>query len=332
MYNQNYHHIEVNIGRACNNNCIFCISGNYGAIDKRFIDIKSVIKEMRYFYKNGYRSIGFLGGEPTIYPQIINAVRDARKIGFKRVALTTNGMKLSDRIFCEELIDVGVTRFSVSIHSSNSKLEDYFTGVHGSFAKKIKGIKNIIDLEKRGLIKDHIALNVVVNKKNYKTLDSIVRFFIKCDISDIRFTFIIPDGNALGRSDLTPTYQVVKPYFYKLIDNNEKKYRINITFGEVPFCIFKDLHEKSNYLFKKYIGGFHDPIVDVSYSKFIKLNNSDYASTQDRFNWKKKNAQSHKVRLKRCLGCFFLEDCSGVLKTYLNMHKNIKMFTNFVWV
>ncbi|OGL42840.1 MAG: hypothetical protein A2042_04035 [Candidatus Schekmanbacteria bacterium GWA2_38_11] len=330
MNNLQYKHIEINLGRACNNTCIFCISDNNGIINKRFIDFKTVQNEMIFFYNQGYRSLGFLGGEPTIYPKIIQIARSAKKMGYNRISLTSNGVKLSDKVFCEKLIMAGVSRFSISIHSHTKEIEDYLTGVPGSFTKKIKGIKNLIYLNKQHIIKDSVALNVVVNKKNYKALDDIVSFFLKLGIDDIRFNFIVPDGSALGRNDLTPTYQVAKPYFYKIINDNEKKYRINVTFGEVPFCIFKNLYEKSNSLFQKYIGGFHDPIVDVSYSKFMKLNNGDYASIQDRFNWKEKNAQSHKVRLKRCLGCFFLGDCGGVLKTYLTIHKDIKIFTNFV--
>ena len=116
-------HIEVNLGKVCNNKCRFCMTTE---VDKlMFAPNEDVIKEVKAYARKGFVSLGFLGGEPTIYPKLSNVIRHARKSGFMEVHIVSNGRKYADRAFLEELVDAGATRFSVSIHSHVKKIEDY---------------------------------------------------------------------------------------------------------------------------------------------------------------------------------------------------------------
>lgn len=322
--------VEVNIGKACNNKCVFCVSGNSRAIEKRFVDFNLVKKELDFFYQKGCRSLGFLGGEPTIYPKIINVIKYAKKIGYERIALTSNGMKFSDNDFCLDLMKAGVNRFNISIHSHKAEIEDVLTKVPGNFEKKVKGIENLIRLKKQGLLKENVSLNAVIHRENYKMLEDMVDFFIKLGVDDMRFNFIRPEGSALNNKNITPTYQAARPYFYKLIIANEKKYKINITFGETPFCVFRELYEKSPNLFNKYVGEFHDLSTDVSSPTFSKNGSGKIVCSQEHFNWQERKRNDFKRELSQCKKCRFFDVCGGVWKTYLNMYKDIEMFKPIV--
>lgn len=323
--------LELNLGKACNNKCVFCVSGDSRPVTKRFIDLETIKKELDFFYKKGSRALGFLGGEPTIYPGILDAVRYAKKIGYKRIALTTNGTRLADNKFCIDLINAGVNRFTISIHSHKAEVEDRLTRVPGNFDKKIKGIKNLVRLKKKGFLKENVSLNAVIHAKNYKNLSNMVDFFSKLGIDDIRFNFIRPEGSATGDRRMVPTYQSVIPYFYRLILRNEKKYKINITIGEIPFCIFKEVYEKSPHIFTKYIGEFYDLSTEVSSARFDKDENSQKITcVQSRFNWQDKKRNFLKKKLSPCKKCRFLNVCGGVFVGYLKIYRGTKLFKSLV--
>ena len=81
--------VEINIGKACNNRCVFCLDGLPKREDRSYMDFGLMQSEITRWYDAGHRSIGFLGGEPTTYPKIIQSVAYARQMGFTRIAIST---------------------------------------------------------------------------------------------------------------------------------------------------------------------------------------------------------------------------------------------------
>ena len=60
--------VEINIGKACNNRCVFCIDGLPKREDRSYMPFEDMKGELDFWYQSGSRSVGFLGGEPTTYP------------------------------------------------------------------------------------------------------------------------------------------------------------------------------------------------------------------------------------------------------------------------
>ena len=57
----------------------------------------------------GCSSAGFLGGEPTVYPHIVESIAYAKSLGYDRIALCTNATRMSDPAFCAALVEAGLT-------------------------------------------------------------------------------------------------------------------------------------------------------------------------------------------------------------------------------
>ena len=55
----------------------------------------SVRYGLEYLKKVGYGRIGFIGGEPSIYPEILELINHARDIGFDGMHIETNGRMFS---------------------------------------------------------------------------------------------------------------------------------------------------------------------------------------------------------------------------------------------
>ena len=86
--------VEINVGKACNNRCVFCLDGLPKKEDRSYMPWPQMQAELERWYAEGYRSVGFLGGEPTTYPKICDSVAHARQLGFTRIAIATNATKL----------------------------------------------------------------------------------------------------------------------------------------------------------------------------------------------------------------------------------------------
>ncbi|MBT6339995.1 MAG: radical SAM protein [Desulfobacula sp.] len=84
-------------------------------------------------------NIIFLGGEPTLHPDLYLAVKAAKRLGFKSITIDTNGYlfnNILEKISCDE-----IDFFSFSLDGATRKTNDAIRG-KGSYDKVIQGIKN----------------------------------------------------------------------------------------------------------------------------------------------------------------------------------------------
>ena len=82
----------------------------------------------------------FVGGEPTLHPNLAALIASARAAGFSRVGIQTNARRLADRQYLQSLVDAGLSDVHVSLHGSEAAVHDYHTGVEGSFTEAMNGL------------------------------------------------------------------------------------------------------------------------------------------------------------------------------------------------
>jgi MoaA/NifB/PqqE/SkfB family radical SAM enzyme len=108
----------------------------------------------------------FLGGEPTMHPDLPGAVRGARELGCNSITIDTNGY-----LFNDILSKVGpeeVDYFSFSLDGATQKTNDEIRG-NGSYDKCIQGIT---EAKKKGF---NISLIYTVSSQNIHELDMMER-------------------------------------------------------------------------------------------------------------------------------------------------------------
>ena len=223
---------NINTGTMCNNNCRFCvIDHNEKPRNTCFEDIE---KELEVFREKGIREIAFVGGEVTIRRDIIEMISLAKKLGYAKIRIVSNGRMYCYPDFLEKIIKAGVNRFSVSIHAHNASLGDYLSRSKGSFTQTTTGIKN---LRKMGFIPN---INIVINKLNYKHLPEIISLLNSFDINNIRMSIINPEGNAMTNfNEVVPTLTEITPYIKKSAKICDKN-NISLTINSLPFCILPE--------------------------------------------------------------------------------------------
>ncbi len=91
--------------------------------------------------KNKQANVIFLGGEPTLHPDLPEAVNKAKSLGYSSITIDTNGYLFHD-ILSKVSPDV-IDYFSFSLDGATSKTNDMIRG-KGSFDACIQGIKKAV--------------------------------------------------------------------------------------------------------------------------------------------------------------------------------------------
>lgn len=317
--------VEINVGKICNNKCVFCLDGLPATEMRRYMPWEEMQAEIRRWYSAGTRSLGFLGGEPTTYPWILDAIRLARDLGYTRVALATNGTKFFRHDFVDRCLDAGLTRVTVSMHGHTPELEDRLTRVPGNFEKKRSGLGYLLQKRAEGHLRDNVSVNVVTNGWNYRYLPQIVRFFFtEVGLDDVRSNFVRREGYAEEDATLVPRYTDVVPYVVKAILLNEYHWKRTFTLGGYPLCVLPAELLANRSMARRYLGEFRDLDTDCSIRTLTADGLPQGIATVEggraRFNWQDRKRHDLKRHVAACETCRYTDVCEGVWKEYLELH------------
>ena len=79
-----FENVYIYITNNCNMYCAHCYLGNR-LIERQEMPISNVIAHLKFWKELGASKVCFLGGEPTLYPFLKEAVDYAHRIGYKKV-------------------------------------------------------------------------------------------------------------------------------------------------------------------------------------------------------------------------------------------------------
>jgi MoaA/NifB/PqqE/SkfB family radical SAM enzyme len=173
----------MQVVRHCNQYCRFCSNPETGYI----LDLETAKREVDDFAARGYFGIILTGGEPSLSPIIPDITRYAVEKGL-HVRMITNGSKIADKDVARRFVESGLRHYHISIHSCREDVEDFLTGVKGSFALAMRALENLgaLDEERRAEGKEGVTVNIntVINAFNCDHLDENIRYFTE------RFPFL----------------------------------------------------------------------------------------------------------------------------------------------
>jgi len=272
-------HYIVKLNSLCNANCLFCADTSESRRQPD-PDFKSLISELEKNRKS-FDSMIISGGEPTISPFLFQYIDHAKKIGFKHIAISTNGLLLYYPDFTKKLIRAGVEQFIVSFQAVDEKDYHAITGIKKSKELVAKGLENI---QKYGAL---AAINTVIHKLNYKNLPEIVAYLIDNNAYNIQLSFMNPIGASLvrGRSTMAVRFTDALPYIKESMSIAKEKGYENIYLENIPICL---------------VGEFKDKVADL---KKASINKGYYNAC--------------KTKPDKCKGCSYFDECDGVWEAYL---------------
>ena len=224
-FSKNATNVFFHILTNCNLKCKHCYI-NKKQHGEKTLPIDTIEAWLEVFVsKNKNANVIFLGGEPTLHPDLSLAIKKAKALGYNSITVDTNGYLFHDIL--SKVDPEEIDYFSFSLDGATRKTNDMIRG-EGSYDKCIAGIKKAI---LRGFT---TSLIYTVSQMNFHELDRIApllkdlgvdRFFIqvigirgksavnrqeKLQVSRDEWLKIIPDvAKKIARLGITVTYPKV---------------------------------------------------------------------------------------------------------------------------
>ena len=224
-FSKNATNVFFHILTNCNLKCKHCYI-NKKQHGEKTLPLDTIEAWLEVFVsKNKNTNVIFLGGEPTLHPDLSLAIKKAKALGYNSITVDTNGYLFHDIL--SKVDPEEIDYFSFSLDGATRKTNDMIRG-EGSYDKCIAGIKKAI---LRGFT---TSLIYTVSQMNFHELDRIApllkdlgvdRFFIqvigirgksavnrqeKLQVSRDEWLKIIPDvAQKIARLGITVTYPKV---------------------------------------------------------------------------------------------------------------------------
>ena len=238
------------LGQTCNLRCYFCYFYDRIADAKHpehaFMGLdkaKAICHTLRCFYRD--TAIDIQGGEPTIYPDILELIRYCHDIGLYPT-LITNGLYLSKPGRLEAFRDAGLRDFLVSLHGLGDT-HDQVVGRKGAYQEITKSI------ERMRQVGIPFRFNCTMSEPVVPLLAEIARKAIDYGAYVVNYIAFNPfgdqeTGHRTARN--VPRYAVIKVKLTEAIDILEAA-GIEANVRYLPLCIAEPRHRKSFYNFQQ---------------------------------------------------------------------------------
>ncbi len=199
----------------CNANCLGCVNRKQQHV--------SAMREGRQLSPDqwktiigdaaslGAKELLISGGEPTLYGNLIDLIREGKKYSMK-VSIASNGSS-NNESYLEELLNAGLDSICISLYSDRAEVHD-----------KIRRSKNLWNrasetvriLAKLGTKYPRFGLNTmsIIMKENYRTLDKLIEFHRNLGSHAIVLSYLEGDfekENLLTKEEIMELKNTVVP-------------------------------------------------------------------------------------------------------------------------
>lgn len=295
--------IEIQLGHMCNNVCNFCVSGQLTQLKMaKRIDLAPILGVLEEARARGVERVTFLGGEPTIQPSFLPALRKAVELEFRDIVIFTNLVRGREPRFLEQVTDLGRFLWRISIQGGNEATHDLVVGRPGAFAKIEQG------LEWLGSRGHDLTANACIHEDSYRSAPDYVGLVQKHGIRQLHLDMVRP-GSTGVRTEQEINHMLARysdmagPLGAMLdaFDAWDPSFEVNI--GNLPLCVLpRHAH--------RIVHGGEETLT---------------VTTDDNGNlgrvWNKYGYQgSDKLHAEACGDCVMQPHCRGVPAAYAELH------------
>lgn len=180
--------MDLAITYRCNNDCSHC----YNARPRQFTELPTQEWEKitDRAWELGIPHIIFTGGEPTLRPDLPELIAHAEKIG-QITGLNTNGRKLKDPIFVQQLVDSGLDHVQITLESHDPNIHDAMVAMPGAWKDTVAGLKNALSTRL------YVMTNTTILQNNKDTLLDTLSFLAEVGVKRVGLNALIYSGHGL---------------------------------------------------------------------------------------------------------------------------------------
>ena len=201
--------LTVDLTNRCNMMCDPCFmdANQVGFVHElSWEDVKEILDNALKIKPRRQMSVQFSGGEPTMSPYFIDAVRYARQLGYNSVQAATNGIEFAkSKEFCRRAFDAGLRLAYLQ-----------FYGV-GNDANSHRQVGNLFDVKLRAIENMHeaginiVPVTTIVNGVNNDQVAPVIRFALD-NPDKIDFVSFQPVSFTGRDEDITPERRLRQRY------------------------------------------------------------------------------------------------------------------------
>jgi len=201
--------LTVDLRNRCNMMCDPCFmdANQVGFVHElSWEDIKEILDNAVKVKPRRQMSVQFSGGEPTMSPHFLDAIRYARRLGFNSVQAATNGIEFAkSKEFCRKAFEAGLRYVYLQ-----------FDGI-GEDANSHRYVGNLFDVKLRAIENIHEAgieillVVTIVNGVNDDQVGPIVKFAMQ-NPDKITFVSFQPVSFTGRDEDITPQRRMRQRY------------------------------------------------------------------------------------------------------------------------
>ena len=210
--------MEIEFSRACNFRCAYCYLADRtaGAGELSRAEIKDIILQAKEL---GARKIIILGGEPSIYPHLVEMLRYLGSLGLE-IEMFTNGTGVTEElagVLAEEKV-----RVVVKMNSRDAAVQDRLAGKQGAFAIIGQALER---LRQAGYPSEKLflAASTVICRQNIEELPELWQWLRSQNIEPY-FEILTPQANALENTWLDVEAAELRELFVQLSAVDRKRF------------------------------------------------------------------------------------------------------------
>jgi uncharacterized radical SAM superfamily Fe-S cluster-containing enzyme len=169
--------LTIDLTNRCNMMCDPCFmdANQVGFVHElTWEDIKTLLDNSATIKPRRQMSVQFSGGEPTLSPYFLDAIRYARKVGYNSVQAATNGIEFAKSPeFCKQAAEAGLRYVYLQ-----------FDGI-GNEANSHRAVGNLFDVKLQAIHTLHnagveiVPVITIINGINNEQVGAVVRFALE---------------------------------------------------------------------------------------------------------------------------------------------------------
>lgn len=179
--------VDLALTFNCQNKCIHCYTGGPKEMKElSAVQWKEIIDKL---FNLGVFIFTFTGGEPTKREDLNELLEYAQKTGAVS-GLITNGRRLSDKEYVQQLVKTGLDFVQVTIESHNPEIHDRITGVKGSWKETVEAIRTLVPTP------IYLTTNTTLNRHNADSFLETISFLKTIGVERFACNSLIYSGKG----------------------------------------------------------------------------------------------------------------------------------------
>lgn len=193
--------MDLALTYRCNNACAHC----YNARSRNYPELSTQewFTILDRLWNLGIPHIVFTGGEPTLRDDLPDLIKHAEKNG-QITGLNTNGRRLKNRDYVNQLVDAGLDHVQITLESHLSEIHDKMVCHAGAWEETVAGIENVLKTRL------YVMTNTTMLTHNSPTIPQTLNFLAELGLPTVGLNALIYSGRGktvgtgLAENDLLP--------------------------------------------------------------------------------------------------------------------------------